>query len=65
MIAAAIAATSLAAPLEVEVPVYVEDKGYFNGLKEGIFLPIEEHALKVTNCNRPHQPHIVQNYYIQ
>merc|ERR1712183_14163 len=67
MIAAAIAATAYGAPLDVEVPVYepANDQGYFAGLKEGIFLPIEEHALRVTNCTRPHKPHMLKNYYIQ
>merc|ERR1719272_259345 len=56
MIVAAAIASAQAAPLEVFVPVDSMDKGYFAGLKEGIFLPIEEHALAVTNCKRPHMP---------
>merc|ERR1712160_184054 len=39
--------------------------GYFAGLKEGMFLPIEEHALKVTNCKRPQVPAALRSEYVK
>ncbi len=57
MIAAAAAATVDA--------TFGADKGYFNGLKDGLFLPIEDHALRVTECKKPGLPRPLRSEYAQ
>merc|ERR1740123_1224291 len=63
--AALMVAATQAAELTVFVPEDSVDKGYFAGLKEGLFLPIEEHALRVTNCKKPHVPRAFRSEYVK
>ena len=63
--AAAIAGTFAQESLEVYVPESQFDKGYFAGLKEGIMLPIEEHALRVTECSKPRMPRALRSEIVQ
>ena len=58
-------AASQAAELTVFVPEGTVDKGYFAGLKEGLFLPIEEHALRVTECKKPRAPRVFRSEYVK
>merc|ERR1712228_5581 len=65
MLVAAAAAATVNAQVSVEVPDSMNlDKGYLAGLKEGLFLPIEEHALRVTECKRPGLPRPLRSEYI-